>query len=252
MNANYLFVKHEMHYFSKKNKSNMPNKLDLLLREKTDPIYETMVEKLENKGWNFEKNPYYVLTFHAQIGALYKKGGIAFYGRATNGWDDDYNDGINSILTHSHSRFFQMIKRIANSVYQENQVDNIVWSNICKVAPEQGNPDDVLWEDQYNYIVKILNAEMEVLRPSITVLITGIEENKRWDSPLFKVFEKLEFVKCYQNEKLGIECSVEIYYNQQSKQYFLITGRPDSFDVTREFMDFQANHIIDFIKSKLG
>lgn len=41
-------------------------------------------------------------------------------------------------------------------------------------------------------------------------------------------------------------------YNKQSEQYFLVTGRPDSYGVTRELIDFQANHIIDFIKSKLG
>ncbi len=228
----------------------MTNKLDLFLREKTDPIYKNMVEDLENKEYSFEKNPYFVCTFHTQIGSLYKRGGIAFYGRATNGWDDDYNDGINAILTHSHSRFFQMIKRITNSIYPETSIESIVWSNICKVAPEKGNPNDELWENQYDYIVKILNAEMEVLRPSITVFITGIEEYKRWDSPLFKVFKELKLVECYQNEEYGIECSVEVYYNKQSEQYFLITGRPDSFGVTREFIDFQINHIISFIKSR--
>lgn len=226
------------------------NILDELLRRKTDPIYSDMVEDLKNKEYSFEHNPYFVLTFHTQIGSLYKRGGIAFYGRATNGWDDDYNNGIRSILTHSHSRFFQMIKRITNFIYPENSVENIVWSNICKVAPEQGNPNNTLWEDQYNFVVKILNAEMEILQPSITVLITGIEEYKRWDSPLFKVFKELELVECYQNEELGIECSVEVYYNKQSEQYFLITGRPDSFGVTREFIDFQTNHICSFIKNK--
>ena len=93
---------------------------------------------------------------------------------------------------------------------------------------------------------------MEILQPSITILITGIEEYKRWDYPLFEVFKELELVECYQNEELGIECSVKVYYNNQSEQYFLITGRPDSFGVTREFIDFQINHIISFIKNKNG
>ena len=90
------------------------NILDVLLRKKTDPIYSDMVEDLKNKGYSFEDDPYFVLTFHTQIGSLYKRGGIAFYGRATNGWDDDYNNGISSILTHRNSRFFQMVKRITN------------------------------------------------------------------------------------------------------------------------------------------
>ena len=39
------------------------NILDVLLRKKTDPIYSDMVEDLKNKGYSFEDNPYFVLTF---------------------------------------------------------------------------------------------------------------------------------------------------------------------------------------------
>lgn len=229
----------------------MINKLDSQLREKTDTIYNSMVKDLENKGYSFEDYPYFVLTFHTQIGSLYKQGGIAFYGRATNGWDDDCNNGINSILTHSHSRFFQMIKRITNSIYPKDSVENIVWSNICKVAPEQGNPNDALWDDQYDYMVKILDAEMKILHPLFTVFVTGVTANNRWDAPLFENFKELIMIECHTNDELGSECNVEIYYNKQSEQYFLVTGRPDRIGVTREFLDFQTNHIISFIKSKL-
>ena len=163
---------------------------------------------------------------------------------------EKYRRNGNLELVLNNLKYILDYKKKTNSIYPETSVENIVWSNICKVAPEQGNPNNTLWEDQYSFAVKILNIEMEVLRPSITVLITGIEENKRWDSPLFKVFKELELIECYQNEELGIECSVEVYYNKQSEQFFLITGRPDSYGVTREFVNFQANHIISFIKKK--
>lgn len=219
------------------------------LKEKTDAIYKNMVESLEKDGYDFNSEKNYVCTFHPQIGSLYKNGGIAFYGRATNGWDDDYNNGINSIYTHSHSPFFQMIKRIASSIYYEAPIDHIVWSNICKVAPEAGNPSDDLWDKQYFFIKDILQIEQEVLHPAISILFTGIAENNRWDAPIFELFPKLQLLSYQHDDSIGIECGVKFFYNEKSAQYFAITGRPEF--KSSEFRDHQANHIISFIKNTL-
>lgn len=226
------------------------NGLEKQLNENTEPIYHEMVEHLKSIGYDFESE---IGTFHAQIGALYKKGGVAFYGRATNGWDDDENRGIDTVTYHTRSPFFQMVRKIASTFYPTNTAEHIVWSNVCKVAPTKGrNPSEQLWDDQYEYMTKILKAELRILQPAISVFITGIGENNRWDSPLRekKTFSDLSLLYKHENSALGIECTVECYYSKTCDQNFLVTGRPEF--QTGEFRDFQANHIIHAIQSVLN
>jgi len=228
------------------------NGLEKQLYDNTEPIYHEMVKHLKSIGYSFESENC-LSTFHAQIGSLYEAGGIAFYGRATNGWDDDYNPGINTVTLHTRSPFFQMVRRIASTFYPTNMAEHIVWSNVCKAAPwEKGNPSNQLWEDQYKYMTKILKAELRILQPAISVFITGIEEEKRYDSPLRKkeTFPDLSLLYTHENSALGIECTVECYYSKTYNQYFLVTGRPEF--QSGEFRDFQANHIINAIKSVLN
>lgn len=228
----------------------MANKLISILNKNTQPIYDAMKTSLIGKGYSYddEKHPKFIIPFHAQIGSLYRKGGVAFYGRATNGWDDDDNDGVNSVITYNKSRFFKQITQISTSIYNKNPIEHIVWSNICKVAPNNGNPNDNLWDCQYDYMVEILKTELEILHPTFSIFITGLE-HLSWNAPLFDIYNKneLKLVKHFKDDYVHQQCGIKVFYNANEEQYYLISGRPEFKD--QESIDYQANSIVTFINS---
>lgn len=126
--------------------------------------------------------------------------GIMFYGRATNGWvtlesdvdklfdmdfddrifcrDDQmqwvddyagYTDGYNT----NTSAFWRVIRRTASAFYAEDHLLHVAWSNVCKVAPDGGNPSDSLFYAQLPSARAIMQKEIEIFSPKHVVLLTG-------------------------------------------------------------------------------
>ena len=134
---------------------------------------------------------------------------IMFIGRATNGWhtdSDDINilfgdpyDGEtifnchdqmlwvencakqvnNDIYNSKRSAFWRLIRRVSRGYHKTDETDRfgdlrrIAWSNICKVAPYSGNPNDSLYYSQLNVSERILETEIKYLSPEYLIFLTG-------------------------------------------------------------------------------
>jgi hypothetical protein len=149
-------------------------KKDILIKE-LNPLYE---ELKEIAGENDS-------LFCVQIGDKFPDSdGIIFYGRATNGWEE------NCELTKSISRenqlkwvedyntkrsaFSRIIKGISMFSYPEKWYDYVAWSNVCKIAPTSGgNPSDKSYYQQLEVCRKIFSKEIEILSPKHVILLTG-------------------------------------------------------------------------------
>lgn len=135
--------------------------------------------------------------------------GILFIGRATNDWRTDSED-VNILFgdpyttdtifncydqmiwvencakqessdtyNSNRSAFWRLIRRIARFHHKIDNVDRfgdlkkIAWSNICKVAPYSGNPNDSLYYAQLDIAEKILETEIKYLSPKYLIFLTG-------------------------------------------------------------------------------
>lgn len=142
---------------------------------------------------------------------------MMFIGKATNGWLLDIpNDGsIQSIVSFyrdtafnancenrichrademqwvennagnrkgyntNKSQFWNVIKRTTKSLEErQNWSSRIVWSNLYKFAPQGGNPSGKLKENQEEYCWKILDEEIDILKPKCVIFLTSGWENK--------------------------------------------------------------------------
>ena len=157
--------------------------------------------------------------------------GIVFYGRATNGWDDDNHDSLEKILNEQTRRpFFNLLYYFAWEFYGDSWIKKVAWSNICKIAPDGGNPSDSLWNAQKAILPAIIKKEVELLSPEIIVLVTGntaVHYAEPWHSPFFKAFPDLKEIKSIKwAESRGKDCTATIYTNGIIK--VLLTDRPES------------------------
>lgn len=169
-------------------------------------------------------------TFTTQVGELYPEEpnkGILFYGRATNGWDDSYHDKLEDILWYQTRRpFFNLIYHFGREFYGDDYCNSVAWGNICKIAPDGGNPSESLWNAQYFSMRKIIRKEVEILSPEIIVLVTGNTAGDRWDSPFFEEFPDLKEVNhiVWAFSK-GVECTATLFANDCFK--VIVTDRPE-------------------------
>ena len=174
--------------------------------------------------------------------------GIVFYGRANNGWNSENDLTTEWLYSQLHRPFFNLMRNISEHFYPENWNTHIVWSNICKVVPmSEGNPNDELWFAQYDYMVDILNKELEVLSPKIVVLVTGNYHYDSWDKPLFEIESDLKKHKLIDerwadNGRLKGQASL---YKKNGRLY-IITDRPE-----RRKIKSHADCIIDLIEKNL-
>lgn len=130
--------------------------------------------------------------FAVQCGTLFKQG-LLVVGRATHGWIEpkDVNELIDSLFDEEplrwveesagndkdyntrRSAFWRVIKGVAEALYPDGWFQNIAWSNLCKVAPQAGNPNNSLYYAQLEDCQKILEAEIKILSPKAVLLFTG-------------------------------------------------------------------------------
>lgn len=156
--------------------------------------------------------------------------GILYYGRATNGWDDDNHDELDKILYDQKRRpFFNLLYYFAWEFYGEYWNKKVAWSNICKIAPNGGNPSNLLWDVQKDILPEIIKEEVELLSPEIIVLVTGntaVDYYEPWHSPFFKAFPDLKEIKSRKWAKSkGKDCTATLYNNGDFK--VLLTDRPE-------------------------
>lgn len=180
------------------------------LREALLPLYRHLLESVSD----FE---YKKVTFCMQWGSNFptkKRSGFLFVGRATNGWisssedvDVLFGNSEDAIFARSdqmqwvnnlegntdkngyntrRSAFWRVIKSVTKHFYPQEWYSHIAWSNVCKVAPGEGNPSDSLYGAQVDDCCKILEKEIEILSPSFVIMLTGDAWSKDFISFLNK------------------------------------------------------------------
>lgn len=95
----------------------------------------------------------------------------------------------------TRSPLWSYSKGIWTNLYGENQpwekrwFENIVWSNLYKIAPHDGgNPTEKLMKAQKSACAKLLSAEIEYFNPTHILFITG----KDWFMPFADLFSNLK------------------------------------------------------------
>lgn len=165
------------------------NKVQTLFEERIHDLYVKLDNELPRIQNNYEVDD--LTTFVAQCGRDYpmdNNSGIIFYGRSPNGWNPKSPLTTDGLIEQLHRPFFNLMRVVSEHFYPESWNFHIVWSNVCKVAPaKNGNPTDPLWYDQYNFMVDIIEKEMEILSPKVVIFVTGMTAGPRWDDPLFAI-----------------------------------------------------------------
>lgn len=198
-------------------------------------LYHKMVETIKDTGFNVDE----LVTFTCRVGRDYPVEpykGILFYGRATNGWDDDdeKNKDLEQVIIDNINRgsqLFKLLHPFAEKFYGDSWLTKVAWSNICKIAPNGGNPSTSLWYAQRDSLTPIIRKEIELLSPEIVVLVTGNTAVKKyadpWHSPFFEAFPDLKRIKSIKwAESRGKDCSATLYSNGNMK--VILTDRPES------------------------
>ena len=166
------------------------------LKDELKPLYRDLFE--HTKEYREGKT---IVPFAAQWGNKYPETaneGLLFVGRATNGWlNDDTNvdnlfEGKNRIFNRddqmiwvkdkegdanwnsNHSAFWRVVRGVARNFYPDDELNHIAWSNLCKLAPDGGNPTDALYNRQLIDASKILSKEVEILSPKFVVMLTNL------------------------------------------------------------------------------
>jgi hypothetical protein len=170
------------------------------LKEKLLPLYKSLLQTS-----NSEKDIY---TFCLQWGNQFieeDNSKILFVGKATNGWITNSKD-IEILFGETEKRifargdqmkwvgnlennvkgyntrksaFWRIIKRVTEYKNGKSEWQNkIAWSNLYKLSIAKGNPDEKLKKTQLEICKKILETEIEILKPKYVVFITSKWENE--------------------------------------------------------------------------
>ena len=158
------------------------------LANRLQPLYAHLFKEVESFNDSTK--------FCAMCGSLFPieaNQGLLMVGRATNGWIEpkDVNELIDSLFDEEplrwveesagndkeyntrRSAFWRVIKGVAEAFYPDGWFQNICWSNLCKAAPQAGNPNNSLYYAQLEDCQKILEAEIKILSPKAVLLFTG-------------------------------------------------------------------------------
>lgn len=160
------------------------------LRSALYPLYERLQQIDAEQEYS---------TFCVQWGKLYRKGGVMFVGRAVNGWITDDRDTANlfgrgnesQIFARSdqmqwveqknecaRSAFWRVVSGVSRNITDNGNgwYDGIAYSNLYKLAPSNGgNPSNALCGRQYDLCAEILVKEIEILAPSVAVMLNGVD-----------------------------------------------------------------------------
>jgi hypothetical protein len=120
------------------------------------------------------------------------KPSVLYIGKATNGqwnWKCDPRS-LTVEKTREYTRSFilkeaetynstfwrfagELSKRVAAANGQSNQLQNLVWTNLCKIGVVRGTPRERIVLAQRDLAVRTLRLEIEAYRPKLIVFVTG-------------------------------------------------------------------------------
>lgn len=94
-----------------------------------------------------------------------------------NRWGKDGKDADGVKYNTKRSAFWRVIKSVTCATEKASKNDDwvqfISWSNLYKVSLEEGNPPTILKTRQQEACCKILDLELEVLRPKNVIFLTS-------------------------------------------------------------------------------
>lgn len=237
----YDFPKVTIRFKSKAEKGedlNDPEDMGFISQEslfkELEPLYKELIKEVTSSPFNGDYfNVNELCTFTTRIGEKFPAGrnkGLLFYGRATNGWDDDIRDSLGEIFDSYSCRFFDIIGSVSKTLLGDDWNTRVGWSNICKIAPDGGNPGNTLWCAQYHSMVKIIKKEIDFLSPAAVILITGNTSGDHWHSPVceekaFPWGEEIDREQWGVYGKTGLPCTASVF--RCDGILFILTDRPE-------------------------
>ncbi|MDE6478807.1 MAG: hypothetical protein K2L45_00945 [Muribaculaceae bacterium] len=158
-------------------------------------LYSQLVRETEEYRLNDKNKDKGYVLFGAVAGRNYRRNGLMIIGRATNGWHR-YVDSVNDLFSgkdkifdypekltelknnNKKSRYWQVLSRIGENLFGENWEQSILYSNYCKIAPDEesdpnGTPKRKLRNLQDETCKRILNIELDIFSPKHIVAFTG-------------------------------------------------------------------------------
>lgn len=177
-------------------------------------LYSELLELVYEQRTTFSDED--LCVFSKGVGRKYDNQ-LMVVGRATNGWGncinkthkEDYDSVMNDLedsldtenldwvlklwgKTDHHynskkSSFWRVIRMLASQLANSGDwpVDQVVWSNLYKVAPQSGNPSGRLMNLQFALCAQILRGEIEQQSPANVVFLT----NLNWAGRFLKELE---------------------------------------------------------------
>ena len=129
-------------------------------------------------------------VFRTYVGRKYRSSSerLMIVGKATAGWDeeDDAEEFVMQCVVRGAytSSFWRFIHDLlfeihdldtSNRSSRERVFKQVVWSNIMKIGVDGGNPYGNALKDQREVCTKLLKLEIEHLKPTKLVFVTGNE-----------------------------------------------------------------------------
>ena len=201
----------------------MEKKQIIQFGESLKPLYKEMIEATKDVTSNYN-----TIKFCMQWGEKFPEtpnDGILFVGRANNGWETDSNDvevlfnddranpetafnrenqmsWMNEQFENKdyacRSPFLWSIRHISEEYYTSEWWQHVAWSNLCKIAPATGNnPNNALFNAQFEKAAEILKKEIEFLSPRFVVMFT----REDWANPFIDKLTENEAPKVLETMK---------------------------------------------------
>ena len=115
----------------------------------------------------------------------------------------------------------------------------MAWSNIAKVAPPEGNPNDTLYYLQLDCSNKILSTEIKILSPKAVVFLTG----EGWAKDAIEYLGNGIYPKTVAEKEWGGGFTAKLY--RLDKLGIILTEHPQTKEETTHVEAIKA--LIDMI-----
>lgn len=158
-------------------------------------LYSQLIRNTEEYRQNDNNKEKSYVLFGAIAGRRYRRNGLMIIGRAPNGWHR-YVDSVNDLFSgkdklfdypekltevkykNKRSRYWQVLSKIGESLFGENWEESILYSNYCKIAPDEesepnGTPPKDLRNLQEITCKEILKLELDTFSPKHILAFTG-------------------------------------------------------------------------------